>query len=79
MRLAFLLVLSLVTVGIARGDFASGEARSEEAAPLRIALRDSAETPLAEPDSAQQPSPEAPAVRSAVEAALSRLRDAAFR
>lgn len=34
MRLAFLLVLALVALGVARGDFASGEARSEEAGPL---------------------------------------------
>ncbi|OZC01644.1 hypothetical protein [Rubricoccus marinus] len=36
MRLAFLLVLALVAVGVARGDFASGEARSAEAPLVRF-------------------------------------------
>ena len=43
MRLAFGLVSLLVLLGLARGDFASGEARSEEAGPLaeRLAQEDS--------------------------------------
>lgn len=47
MRLAFGLVSLLVLVGLARGDFASGEARSEEAGPLAERLAP------ARPDSAR--------------------------
>ena len=63
-RLAFLLVLSLVGIGVARGDFGSGEARSEEAGPLT--------DHLARPDSvrADSTAPEA----SGVDALLGRVR-----
>jgi len=60
-RLAFLLVLALVAFGIARGDFASGEARTDE-------------RPLVQVDSLRADSLLTPEASGAHRSPLSRVR-----